>query len=193
MEPEAQPPVPYAAPPVPARSGRPTSVLTIAAIGIFIGAMGLLCKPAGLIPLVVPMPQPNPMVDVRRDDPTIRAWTVASAFTGTLISLLLLLSSIGSIGLRRWARAGMLAYACLALPMSAIAMVVESRVVGPAIRQALQQSGTPVPGMMAWMSGWVGIAIGVALCLWLPVLILVVYLRRDVREAFERGVEPIPI
>jgi hypothetical protein len=137
--------------------------------------------------LMVKMPQPNPVVDLFRNDPMLRTFMIGSAATGTLLSLLLLLSSLGSLALKPWARAGMLAYASLAVVMTAVSQMVGLMVIGPEIERAMRQSGMPQPAGMAWMSGGVGVALGFLMGLWYPVLILVYYTRRTVREAFEQG------
>jgi hypothetical protein len=140
-----------------------------------------------MVNLMVKMPQPNPVMDLFRNDPTLRAFTIGNAATGTLLSLLLLLSSLGSLALKPWARTGMLAYASLAVVMTVIGQFVGLLVIGPEIQRVMRQSGMPQPPMMAWMSGWVGVALGFVIGLWYPVLIFAYYLRRTVREAFDQG------
>lgn len=161
---------------------------TLAGIGILLGTLGLLCKPAGaIINLLMPMPQPNPFVDVFRNDPALRAFMIGNAATGTLISLLLLMSSIGSLTLKAWARGGMLSYAVLAIIMTIVGQVVGLLVIGPEIERAMQQSGTPQPPGMSFMSGGTGVAIGMMMGLWYPALILIYFTRPRAKEAFERG------
>ena len=180
-------PVDYAAP-RPHDSPRPTSVAVLAGIGIALGSLGMLCKLGNaLVSLAMPMPQPNPLIDAIRDNPTIRTFVMFSALTGTLISMLLLLSSLGSLALKGWGRAGMLAYAALALLMTAVEQTVNSLVVGPEMLRVMRQSGMPQPPGMALMSGWVGVAINLLVRLWYPALILYFYNRQHVKEAFVRG------
>ena len=187
MTEDAPPPqhVPYAAPDA---TGRPTSVTTLAAIGIVIGSLMILCKPAGLfIQLAMPMPQPNPMVDVFRNDPTLRFFTLANGITGTLINVLLLMSSLGSLALKPWGRTGMLGYAALAVLLTAVNQVVGALIVGPEVERIMRQSGTPMPPGMAFMEGWVGVVISSILLLWYPVLILIFFTRPRAKRAFEAG------
>jgi hypothetical protein len=185
--PSEAPPVDYqAAPPAPA--GRPTSVTVIAGIGIALGALGLLFKPCGVAMQFVPMPgPPNPMLSAMRDDPVILGWSVISGSTGTLLSLLLLLSSIGCLGLKPWARTGMLAYAALAILMTFITQAIGYFVVGPAVENAVRSAGVQQPPGMAWMDGMVGVAIGLLIGLWYPVLILFYFTRQRVKDAFAQG------
>ena len=188
MTTETSPPTPYYTPAPSPAGPRPTSVTVLAGIGIVLGTLGMLCKPAGaMMNLMIKLPQPNPVLDLFRNDPALRAFTIGSAATGTLLSLLLLLSSLGSLALKPWARAGMLAYASLAVVMTVVSQLVGYFVIGPEVERVMRQSGMPAPAGMAWMSGAVGVAIGFVIGLWYPVLVFVYYTRRPVREAFERG------
>lgn len=183
---EPAPPVEYAAP-APAEP-RPASVNVIAGIGILLGTLFVLCKPAGLlVQLLVRLPQPNPVMDLMRNDPTLRAFAIFSGVTGTLLSLLLLMSSLGSLALKPWARTGMFGYAALALLMTIVEQVMGIYVVGPEVERAMRQSGMPQPPGIAWMSGWIGIVLVLVFKLWFPLLILYYYTRPHVKLAFERG------
>jgi hypothetical protein len=180
------PPVDYAH--VPTGEPRPASINVIAGIGIVLGVLFVLCKPAGLIiQLLVTLPQPNPVMDLMRNDPTMRAFSIFSAGTGTLLSLLLLMSSLGSLALKPWARAGMFGYAALAILMTAVEQVMGIYVVGPEVERVMRQSGMPQPPGIAWMSGWIGIVIVLLFKLWYPALIFYYYTRPNVKLAFERG------
>ena len=178
-------PVDYAAP---HESPRPTSVSVLAGIGIVLGSLGLLCKLGnGAFSLLIKLPQPNPVLDTIRDNPTIRAIVLVSMLTGSLISLLLLLSSLGSLALKAWARGGMFCYAALALLMTVVEQAVNYYVVAPELERAMRQAGAPqVPGM-ALLSGPIGITIGVLVRLWYPAAIFYYYTRPRVKEAFARG------
>jgi hypothetical protein len=184
-----QPPVP---PPVdyvsPRENPRPTSVTVLAGIGIVFGALFTLCKPAGaMMQLLIKLPQPNPVMDVFRNDPAIRMFTIGATITGTLLSILLLISSLGSLTLKPWARTGMIAYACLAVVMTFLGQAVGYFLIGPAVESAMRGSGLPQPPGMAWMGPGASLAIGLVLGLWYPTLILFYFTRPRAKEAFERG------
>ena len=168
---------------------RPTSVNVLAGLGILFGALMVLCKPAGLaMQLFVTIPgPPNPMIDLFRNDPTLRAFALASGLTGTLISLLLLISSLGSLALKQWGRTGMLGFAALAVLATIVEQGVAAAVVGPEVERAMRQSGVQQPPGIAWMSGWVGLVIALVLRLWYPVLVIYYFTRPHVKAAFERG------
>ncbi|HZN68714.1 MAG TPA: hypothetical protein VFB66_25775 [Tepidisphaeraceae bacterium] len=182
-------PIEYQSPPAALTPrGRPTSVTVLASIGIPLGALGLLCKPAGLVMQFVTMPgPPNPVLEAMKNDPMILGWSVISGITGTLISVLLLMSSIGCLGLKPWARSGMLAYAALAVVMTLISQVVGYFVVGPVVQNAMRSSGIQQPTGMGWMQGPAGLVLGVVIGLWYPLLILYFFTRRRSKEAFEQG------
>jgi uncharacterized membrane protein YhaH (DUF805 family) len=176
--------VPYA--PAPAPPPRPQAVTVLAGIGILFGALGLLCKPVGLLYVLVQIP--HPVLEAIRGDSFIRGWTVVSVGTGWLISLLLLLSSVGSLRLRDWGRAGMLAYAFLAVVMTFVGRTVELRVVEPALQPALRQVAAQQPAAGRFqMGGMKGYAVGLAAGLWFPTVIVFILNRRAVKRAFEEG------
>jgi hypothetical protein len=167
-------------------SARPTSVLVLGVIGIVLGGFGVLCKPGGVVlNLFIPMPVHNPVVDFMRNDPQMRLFMIASGGSGTLISLLLLMSSIGSLRLKEWARTGMLAYACLALLSTAIEQAVGYLIIMPEMQRVMRQAG--MPPQMAWTMGPAAQAVGLAIRLWYPPLILVYFTRARVKEAFALG------
>ena len=184
-----QPPVPapveYAAP---RENPRPTSVTVLAGIGIVLGSLGILCKAAGaMMQLMIKLPQPNPVMDVFRNDPAIRMFTIGATVTGTLLSILLLISSLGSLTLKPWARTGIIAYASLAVVMTFLGQAVGYFLVGPAVESAMRGSGLPQPPGMAWMGPGVSLAIGLVLGLWYPTLILFYFTRPRAKEAFALG------
>lgn len=175
---------------------RPGAVTAMAIIGIVLAAGGLLCKPASLLMFVVPMPAgpdgqpvPNPVVDAFKNDSFLRLWLIVSTGAGWLISMLLLFASIGSLRLKDWGRTGMLGYAALATLMTVVGQVVGVLALGPALEQAVQQSGAPRTGMMN-LPPAVGIAVGVVIGMWFPALIFWFFTRPHVKEAFERGLPP---
>ena len=185
--------LPHAAPAAPP-SGRPTSITALAGIGIVLGSLMVLCKPAGLfIQLLMPMPAdpqtgaPNPVIELIRSDPAIRFFMIGSTITGTLLSLLLLMSSLGSLALKRWARAGMLSYAALGLVMMTVTLLVNGLFVGPEVERAVRQSGIKQPPGVAFMEGWVGVVVALVLNLWYPVLIFYFFTRPAAKRAFEEG------
>jgi hypothetical protein len=187
-------PLNYSTPYAPARDAplRPTSVTTIAIIGIILGAGGLLCKPLSLLMFVVPMPVPNPVVDAFKNDSFLRLWMVINTGVGWLMSLLLLMCAIGALRLKDWSRGGMLAYAGLAAVMTIVTQVVGAIAVQPAIEQAVRQASGQQPGaaMPMQLGPAASLAIGIVLGLWFPILIFWYFTRPRVKEAFARGLAP---
>ena len=170
---------------------RPTSVTVVSVMGIVMGTLGLLCKPLSLVIFVVQMPVSDPVVDAMRADSFVRGWMLASVATGWVISLLLVLSAVGSLRLRDWGRTGMLAYAGLGLLMTIVSQIVGLLAVGPALEPAVRQAtaGKPMPW---WHVGPVPSAIMMTILgVWFPLLILYYFNRRPVREAFDQGLAPV--
>jgi hypothetical protein len=181
----------YQSPYTPTPPARPTAVTVLAIIGIIFGGFGLLCKPFGVIALFIPQPGPNPMVDMQKQ---MMAWNVANAAVGTLVSILLLASAIGSLSLKRWARKGMLAYAGLAVVLTLIGGVVTIVWLLPEMQKAQQQmmaqqsrGGAPPAQMMNFVqtAGTVGAVLGIAAALVYPLVLAYFYTRPAVMAAFD--------
>lgn len=165
---------------------RPAPVTTLAAIGVVLGVMGLLCKPASLaITLFLRLPQPDPMLTAVQNNPMLRAFTTVDALTGMLMCALLVLSSIGCVSLKDWARLGMLCYAVLALALTAVVQGVSHFVLAPELEQALRGAGAA--SQHPWAQSWWAQAVGLVLRTWFPILILVYFNRADVKQAFAHG------
>jgi hypothetical protein len=183
----------YQSPTTPTAPLRPTSVTVLAIIGIIFGGIGILCKPVGVAAMFIPQPAgANPMLDLQKQ---MMAWNVANAVVGTLVSVLLLASSIGSLSLKRWARKGMLAYAGLAVVLTLIGGVVSVVWVLPKAQEAQRQmmaqqasrGAAPPPQMMNIMqaAGTAGAVIGIVLALVFPIAIAYFYTRPAIKAAFE--------
>jgi hypothetical protein len=183
----------YQLPTTPTPPLRPTSVTVLAIIGIIFGGLGIFCKPVGVVGLFIPQPAgANPMLDLQKQ---MMAWNVANAVVGTLVSVLLLASSIGSLYLKPWARKGMLAYAALAVVLTLVGGVVSVVWVLPKVQEAqrqmmAQQAGrgaAPPAQMMNVMqvAGTAGAVIGIGLALIFPIAIGYYYTRPAVKAAFE--------
>ena len=80
-------PTPTPSIPIEPVAQRPTSITTIAILGIIFGAFGFLCTPASLIPYFVTIPAPpgqasNPatiVLDTIKNDKLLFGWTFAAA------------------------------------------------------------------------------------------------------------------
>jgi hypothetical protein len=174
---------------------RPTSVTVLAIIGIIFGGLGVLCKPLGVVALFIPQPGPNPVLDMQR---SMMVWNVANAMVGTLVSVLLLASAIGSLSLKPWARKGMLAYAGLALVLTVVGGVVTMVWIMPKMQEAQRQmlaqqsargAPAPPPGMMNVMqtAGNAFGVIAIVLALIFPLVLMYFYTRPEVKAAFGDG------
>lgn len=172
----------YAQPPAPPR---PTPVTALAIIGIIFGALGVLCKPFGLVGMFLPQQGPNPMIDMQRE---MMAWNVGSTVVGVGVSVLLLAGAIGSLNLKAWARPAMLAYAALAVLLTIINLVVALVWIVPkmqeAQQQATQQGVPPQAAAIMQTAGTVGAVVGAAIALIYPAVLWYYYTRPNIKAAF---------
>jgi len=168
---------------------RPTSVTVISILGIVLGALGLLCRPLSLVMFVVKLPVENPVVEAMKNDSFIRGWMVIGVATEWLISLLLVLSSVGSLRLRDWGRQGMLAYAPLKLLTTIAAQVIGMLVINPTLEPAMKQAAAQQPNAFQ-MSPTTSAILMTIWSIWLPLWVLWTFTRPAVKAAFDQGPPP---
>ena len=178
-----QPPVnpQYYTPPPPGSVGRPTSVLVLSIIGIIVSAYGILCAPLGVAFLFVNMGMPNPAIDQIKNNAFLFNYTVVGTALGFIMSVLLLVCSIGAITLKPWARKGLLVWAGITIVTVLIGFVVT---VGYILPNMAPPANTP-QSRGAAIGGMIGGIAGGLIQLILPVLILIFMTRPRVVAAFE--------
>jgi hypothetical protein len=100
------------------RRERPTVVVVFAILNMVLGGLGMLCYLCGGLALAfamsIPMPGPGgapgpnileEMFDfMEKELPGYTAYTIATTVIGLLLSIVLIVSGIGLLGMRRWAR-----------------------------------------------------------------------------------------
>jgi hypothetical protein len=104
--PDATPPV---GPPAghPANPGKPGFIRAIASVGLVIGILGLACAPFPPMRMVVgSAEQTNLFIQSPHG-----VWLIVTAVGGTLLSILLIVASVGCLKLRAWGRLLMILYA----------------------------------------------------------------------------------
>lgn len=169
---------------------RPTSVTVLAIIGIVWGILALICNGAVMIPYVVPLNQPNPVVDEVKANSGLLAWTVGSNVLRILLSFFLIVGCIGLLKLQNWARAGLRGYAVMMIVLAVIDTVVTIMWIGPITKNATMNGGTT---SAAWQTGfYIGLVFGIALALAYPICLLAILARPHVKAAFGIGAPQYP-
>lgn len=183
-DPNNPPPfIPYAsAPPKP----RPTSVTVLAIIGIILAALGLLGNACGVFAPFIPKGV-NPVMDAMYGNKRVVAWTVGSAGVKMVLSLFLLVCSIASLNLSRWARGGMILYSLIAIIVDIVGALVGFLVINPIMQRQLAAMATIRQPAWSAMAGQIGGVCGAVFMLIFPVCVLVFFSRTEVKEAFNRG------
>lgn len=183
--PEAQSYVPldYAPP-------RPTSVTVISIIGIVLAALSLIfCLPVSVVPFFVPkMLEQNPGLLAVKNDTVRFAFSLGSFGMNVVMALLLLIASIGSLKLMRWARQAMIAYAVLTILLTVVFVAGQMFLIFPVtLAPENMPPGTPpnAIGMIKAFS-YGSVAFGALIALILPVFILIFFNKQHVVDAFER-------
>ena len=161
----------------PSLDERPTAVTAIAVIGIVFGVLGVGCTPIGALPYFTRFGHPNPVVDIVKESPLLYAWMLASLAFGFLLAVVLLVGSIGALGLKAWARTTLMGYAIVALVTGVLNTLINMAVVIPRLSQGL--AGTP-----ALVGVVVGSLCGIGFTIALQAAILIVLTRPHVKRAF---------
>jgi hypothetical protein len=100
------------------------------------------------------------------------------AIVSFALALLLLVSSIGGLMLKRWSRSGMFIYAIGAILMLIVGTVLQFTWIMPKVQQAQQDQ-------FAGMAGLVGAIIGLVIGLSVPIFMLIAFTRPEVKQALE--------
>lgn len=170
---------------------RPTSVTTLAIIGIVLAALTLIvCTPLGIVPYFVPaMEAQSPALGAIKSNTALFAFLIASVAAGAVAALLLLFASIGSLRLNKWARPGMIAYAFIFILLSVVTLVANFAFVFP-ITTSPEYLPPEAKQMASMMKN---ITYGGTACMTLvfqlyPAAILYFFTRQHVVDAFEKRI-----
>jgi hypothetical protein len=178
---------------------RPTSVTTVAIIGVIIGALGLLCIGGGTVWSIAMQngagnAQQRQMM--AQQTPELRAFGYATGAVGFVLSLILLIGSIGALSLRPWARKMLVFYGVADIIYDTIKLFLVLQWMMPEMLHATERSTNLPPNMdakqMASMMRWSMLitnwGVWVVLIAF-AILVLAVMMRPNVKAAFE----PLPL
>ncbi len=130
--------------------GRPKAVMAIASLGVIFGAMGVVCLPWGLMPYVYSATWPPVFIE---GNPMLSWWVIGASLLGTALSILLLVGSVGSFSLQRWARPVMLLYGAISVLFGLVGIFFYFRWFAPAFRQEMTGARDvgPLGGLLSWI------------------------------------------
>ena len=118
----------------------------------------------------------------------IRTYTIVSQIIAFVINLILLITAIGSLRLKPWARILMIRMMYFQLFMLVIGSVFSITVLRPAMAKIFQQNAnTAMMASLFYVSQFIGFALGLAY----PLVILYFFTRPKVKSAFEETPPPI--
>lgn len=148
---------------------KPTSVKVFGILNIVFGGLGLICTPLGLLVGVAAMQK------TMEATAAYKMWTLASGFIGIGFAIWLLVVGIGLVMMKRWARRGSVAYACV---------IIFWNIIGAGVNIAalsLKWINLPEAGLPGFIGGMVG---GMCGGLIYPILLLIFMQTGKVRKAF---------
>ncbi|MCC5876427.1 MAG: hypothetical protein JJU11_09445 [Candidatus Sumerlaeia bacterium] len=175
---------------------RPASVIVLAAIGGFLGVIGLLVCGLNLVgSLMVIAGDENAINQMAETGLELGSSDIAilavTEFVALVLSVLLMAGSVGIFLLKSWGRLCMLTYAALTLPNNfCMTFFYMKAALPPALEQSAAGPDVPMGGVLA-------IAIICLSCGWLianlyPIAVLVFLNLKTVKYAFETGGTPPP-
>ena len=183
-------PLNYSTPYIPQPSPRPTSVTVFAVLGIIFGSLGVLGMLCSIPQYFGLQLAPNPMMDGIRKDPLLLTVTLGSLIVGFVMSVWLLVASIGMLSLKTWARKAMVRYGIVYLVTSILSIILSLSVTNPRMRQVTEQSmqsnaqlNTPQMKTIMRYSSYGGVCFAVVFLLW-PILIIYFMSKPHVKSAF---------
>jgi uncharacterized membrane protein len=165
----------------------PTSIMVISILRIIYGGLGILFTPCSAFLTFHPL-MPSPMLDALHRDSAYMTIYFITLFVHFSLAVVLTASSIASLKLKPWGRAGMIVYAWSLVVMTAFNTVLTVAWVLPRMEAAA--AGTPAAPLMK-MSGMIGAAFGIVLGVGLAAVILYFFNRRIAIDAFN-GIFPVP-
>lgn len=110
-------------------------------------------------------------------------WTYSQLAVGGLLAVVLLVSGIGLLGAKPWARTSSLVYAIATIVLNVIGQVIAFALLYPAISDAAEQQGGPT-AQAAVTGAYVGGICGAGVALALPITMLIVLTRPSVKAQF---------
>jgi hypothetical protein len=130
----------------------------------------------------------NSAIRIMHENPAYSGWLKLTIPLGALSCLVLLVSGIGLLGLRPWARKTSVIYAIYALLFGVVNLAMSfAFLMRPLLAEAAQKQGPEAAGAIR---GAIGGVIGGVLGMVYPVLLLIFMTRPSVLEAFAPAQPP---
>jgi hypothetical protein len=154
---------------------RPTAVTVFGILSIVFGCMSIICTPISmLLPAIIPS-------NIEETE-GYKVWTTVAAFLGIGFSIWLLITGIGLIKLKRWARHSAIIYSCVTIPWILCVFGINIAAF------SLGWVKLPETSEAGEMGGMIGSVIG-GTCgslggLIFPILLLIFMLTAKVKQAF---------
>lgn len=170
---------------------RPAFLTVTSIIGIIWAALALLTILWGLTVFFLQIGPPNPKLDALKHETGYLVMVFGGGCVNTLLNFVLLVGSIGALKLKRWSRPALIAYAWTDLALGFIIGAYNLVYIVPRVFDAVIAASHPrgvatPPGfdVMMRVLMYVGGAMGIVIALVMPILILTVMSRQNVRDAY---------
>ena len=163
---------------------RPTTVTVLGIVGMVMAALTVVCSVVSMPTLLMDAAASNPLTAAVRGEPALYRWHVFATVARLALGLVLLVGSLGALGMRRWGRWLMIAYAAVALPVALIELVMMLKYMLPIVERLAPTD----PNVQAIAERrHIGVPLRFILDCALPVAVLIFMNRGAVRAAFMRA------
>lgn len=168
---------------------RPTPVTVFGILNIAFAALGVFSVISTAVLLAMAKAgSANPMVQLMETSPGYATWMKFSVVLGLVVATALLISGIGLLNLKPWARTLSLIYGVFAIVIVIVNSVVSySVLVVPMLQKAREMQGPAAAGAVG---GAYGSMVGGCFGLVYPILLLIFMTRPNVVAAFTQSRPP---
>ncbi len=167
---------------------RPTSVTVFGVLNIVLAIVGVLAVVASLALLSATASVGNPFLRIMQESPAYTVWFKLSLALGLLAGAVLLISGIGLLMMKRWARVAAIVYAIYTIVSGLLGVFMNFFLLfRPLLEEASRRPGPETAGAVG---GAIGGTFGGCIGLVYPVLLIIFMTRPKVVAAFTQSAPP---
>jgi hypothetical protein len=185
-EPPTAPGYPGYAGPGAGQPARTTGLTVLAYFCVILGGFGLLSVPMSLVSKLIAKDPFSRALQEATWSGGLGVYMGFSLLIGTIFSALLVTTGIGIFKMRPWGRSAGMAYGVGSLVFMVVGQIVNFTVMQPIIESVAAQFPDNPAAKMGAMAGMIGAVGGAFIGSILPITVLVVMTRPDVKAKFVR-------
>lgn len=167
---------------------RPVPATVFGILNLLFGALGVLGLFGSAAMFSLPDTGHNPVLRLIKENPAYATWIKTSIGLGALSSIVLLISGIGLLFMKLWARMTAIGYSIFAMVLNLVGLVINYQfLLKPLLEDASQKSGPEAAGAVG---GVIGVVFGGFFGMVYPIVLLIFMTRPRMVAAF-RPSDPV--